>query len=276
VRRKRPKNTPLPSSVIGDIKKEVPQPQLAAIGALALAFNEVEANLDRLFFVVTGLEDHLQLEISTRIYGIDGKIEIISQGAKKILHEQDWLQLTEAMGKGFFGLQKTYRDLVMHARHINPATWVGVKVDRQADVYDFLLDEKTLKIAYDLVVVLRKEFDEVVALIYGLKQLNISGGPGKVHLEAKIAGHQVQYRHYRTERLRLPQMPKFPEEPEVRVAGFQAQQAQTAILNSWYLNQNWDPPPRRRVNPAIYDFSSGPIGPLTTREETRKKNENKD
>jgi hypothetical protein len=85
VKRQRPKATPIPSSIIGDLKKEVPQSTLAAIGALALAFNEAEANLDRLFFVATGLDESLQLEVSTRINGIDGKIEIISKGAKNFL-----------------------------------------------------------------------------------------------------------------------------------------------------------------------------------------------
>jgi hypothetical protein len=60
MKRQRQKNTPTPLSIIVDIKREVPQSQLASIGALALAFNEVEATLDRLFFITTSLEEHLQ------------------------------------------------------------------------------------------------------------------------------------------------------------------------------------------------------------------------
>lgn len=77
----RSKHTRKPTYRVVDIKKEIPERQLAAIGALALAFNEVEAALDRLFFVVTELTEPLQLEVSTRIGGLDGKRPITKKGA---------------------------------------------------------------------------------------------------------------------------------------------------------------------------------------------------
>jgi hypothetical protein len=102
MRRQRPKDAPRPSSVIGDLKKDLPQAQLAAIGALALSFNEAEANLDRLFSIVTNLEDHLQLEVSTRINGIDGIIAVISKGAEKILEKGDWETTDRGYGPRLF------------------------------------------------------------------------------------------------------------------------------------------------------------------------------
>jgi transposase-like protein len=94
MRKKRDKNTKKSDHRLGNIKEEVPEKQLSAIGALALAFNEVEANLDRLFFEVTGLDEHLQLEVSTRIGGIDGKLAIIKRGAEKILDNAEFVQLS--------------------------------------------------------------------------------------------------------------------------------------------------------------------------------------
>jgi hypothetical protein len=44
MRKKRDKNTKKSDHRLGNIKEEVPEKQLSAIGALALAFNEVEAN----------------------------------------------------------------------------------------------------------------------------------------------------------------------------------------------------------------------------------------
>jgi hypothetical protein len=61
MRQKRPKGTIKTEHDVIDIKAEIPIAQLAAIGALSLALNEVEATIDRLLFAVTGLDQHLQL-----------------------------------------------------------------------------------------------------------------------------------------------------------------------------------------------------------------------
>jgi len=115
----RSKRTQKPTYRVVDIKKEIPEKQLAAIGALALAFNEVEAALDRLFFVVTELTEPLQLEVSTRIGGLDGKRPITKKGAAQFLNAADLRQLAELLGDGVFGQLKDYRDGVIHARHVN-------------------------------------------------------------------------------------------------------------------------------------------------------------
>jgi hypothetical protein len=157
MRKKRDKNAKKSDHRLGNIKEEVPEKQLSAIGALALAFNEVEANLDRLFFEVTGLDEHLQLEVSTRIGGIDGKLAIIKRGAEKILDNAEFVQLSEMLGKGVFENLKIYRDCVIHARHLNVSTGVGVKVDRQAQVFDVLLSQNALDTAYILLAAQRSQ-----------------------------------------------------------------------------------------------------------------------
>lgn len=232
MRKKRDKDTKKSNHRIGDIKNEVPEKQLSAIGALALAFNEVEANLDRLFFEVTGLDEHLQLEVSTRIGGIDGKLAIIKRGAEKILDNAEWVQLTEMLGKGVFENLKTYRDCVIHARHLNVNTGVGVKVDRQAQVFDVLLRQDALDAAYILLAALRREIAEAIPLIHGMKLLKeiAADDPKRAPFESVTANHRAQFQRYRTERLSLPAIPEFPSESELRAADFQAKQFQIAAM----------------------------------------------
>jgi hypothetical protein len=39
--------------------------------------------------------EHIQLEVITKINGIDGRIAIIKRGAEKILCNAEWVQFTE-------------------------------------------------------------------------------------------------------------------------------------------------------------------------------------
>jgi hypothetical protein len=257
--KRRTKDTQTLSRRVVDIKNEIPESQLAAIGAMALAFNEAEAALDRLFFVVTGLTEALQLEISTRIGGLDGKIEIIKKGAVQFLDEPNLRLLQELLGDGAFGRLKDYRDGAIHVRHLNPSTGIGVKVDRKAQVFDYLVSEKVLNIAYNLLVAVQKELDEVVILAQGMKALKLlaAGDPNRAPLEAKITICHFQFQLYHNERLALPQLPEFPSESELRAADFQAQQALTAILTGWY-NQS-DTPITLRTSGALLDDLSTPV-----------------
>ena len=63
----------------GDIKKDLTEKQLAAIGALILAYNKLEDSIESMFGVVTGVKDQMFLEVSSRITSIDIKLEIIKQ-----------------------------------------------------------------------------------------------------------------------------------------------------------------------------------------------------
>ena len=265
-RRQSHKDTP---HTIIDIKNEIPQTQLAALGALALAFNETEAALDRLFFAVTALSDTLQLEVSTRIGGLDGKIEIIKKGGEQFLADPELHQLQEALGDGVFGTLKDYRDGAIHVRHLNPRTGVGTKVDRRARVFDYLIGETTLDVAYNLLIAVRKELDAVTTLVHGVRSLNSLSETdlNRSQLEVKLAAIRSQLQLCRTERLNLPQLPEFPAESELRQADLQANTAHTETLMKWYqqFSQPMQPQPARSL------WLSQTIGVLSPLKEGGKK-----
>ena len=225
-----------------DIKRDVPEAQLARIAAVALAYNDAEALIDQLFATVAALPDYLQLEISTRMYGMDAKIEIINIGARKILaSKKDSEAIVQAVGKAGFKKLKGYRDCIIHARHINTSTWVGIKIDRQAAVYDVLLNQKALEAAYDHLVALRKELEAADMLLNATKlfQNMELDDPERSPIESKVLETQALYRTHHKARLDLAPMPEFPAESELREAGFLLQAARQAAVMSWY--PSWQP-----------------------------------
>jgi hypothetical protein len=123
-------------------------------------------------------------------------------------------------------------------------------------VFDVLLSQDALDAAYILLAALRREIAEAIPLIHGMKLLKeiAADDPKRAPFESVTANHRAQFRRYRTERLSLPPLPKFPSESELRVADFQAKQAQTAILMSWY-NQ-WDTPPPLKASSALWNNQS--------------------
>jgi hypothetical protein len=68
----------------GDIRKDLTESQLAAIGSVALAYNEVEAVIDFLFVIALNLPATVAPEVSSRINGMDGKTEIIKSAMKEL------------------------------------------------------------------------------------------------------------------------------------------------------------------------------------------------
>jgi hypothetical protein len=245
-----------------DIKVEMSEKHLAAMGALVLAFNEAEAALDRLFFVVTQLPEAVQIEISTRI-GNAEKTNIIKKGCAEFFAQSELEQLQEVLGEGMFGTLKDYRDGVVHARHINAITGIGVKLDRSATVFNYLVRRDALDAAYDLLVVIRRELDEAIQLVEGAKAMKLLAPPdsNRLQLEAELMASRSRFGQCQKERRALPKIPEFPSEEELRVAELQAQQARTAELMSRY--QFWTfPQYRRQFSPALWNYIQNTPLPL--------------
>ncbi len=241
-----------PEAIALDIKRDIPQKQLAAIGALALAFNEVEATVDKLFFASTGLPEHLQLEISTRINGIDGTIEIIKEATKLYFSETEQRQLEDALGNNGFHLMKSYRDCVIHARHINFSTSIGIKVDRRARVSDVLVTQDALDAAFNVLDSLKWELFSAFMLVSALKAIKecAPADPKKSRLEAFAANYRAQFQANQRERQSLPPIPEFPSEPELREAENQFQKEKLKAAWDFARKINGLPPSEPPTFPA--------------------------
>src|SRR5215211_92995 len=111
---KRPQKKDRPKDVhsTGDIKRDLTEKQLAAIGAVTLAYNVLEDQIDALMFAVTGIPDWLFPEVSSRIHGLDGKTAIIQAAAGKAgLKPKDLQSFKDALGT--FGDFKKNRDAII-------------------------------------------------------------------------------------------------------------------------------------------------------------------
>jgi hypothetical protein len=207
--------------VTGDIRKDLSPKQLEEIGAIAIAYNDIEAIIHRMFADVTGIPQGLCLEVSTRINGIEGIIAIITIGTRLVgVQPDDQTQIEEMLGNGVFKLLKKYRDAVVHARVINAPFGIGERTDRQAKVSEVLLSLKALQALYRHLVALRDEIDSAARLVLEIKMF--SDGPqndqDRARLAAKKLRWSAQLRRDRTRRLSLPPIPEFPSESELNEA----------------------------------------------------------
>lgn len=219
-----------------DIKKIMTVSQLAAVGAMAMAFNEAEANLDELVFAATALPPDLQLEVVTRFRGIDDRIAVAKAGAKSILCSQDFEQLTLTLGDLGLGNLKVYRDCVVHARFVSGPVSIGIRLNKKSDIYDVLLDQGTLNKAYNLLVSLAKELWEAASLVHGMRALTMldSADPEREPLEARVQACQARFRASHTERLSLPPMPESISEPVLQEAAMQAHRETLETMLHWH------------------------------------------
>src|SRR4249920_3359014 len=84
----------------GSVRHDLDADQLKGVGAVAMAYNELEAFVDTIFVVITGLGEQLGLEVGTRINGVEGKVAIIKAAAKMLeMRPEDLTQFQVALGE---------------------------------------------------------------------------------------------------------------------------------------------------------------------------------
>lgn len=214
-----------------EIKIKIPERQLAGIGAVALAFNELEATIEQIFFVLANLSADIQFEISTKIGTIE-KIDIIKLAAKPYLRKKEQEALAHSLGAEGFGLLKSYRDGVIHVRHLSPVTGVGLELDKKANAFDLLVRQDALDAAYDHLVILNQELLATRELFLAINVLNRreAADPDRPLFEQSIvtARHLIQSR--KSERRSIPPIPKIPSETELRDAESQHQLSDLAMM----------------------------------------------
>lgn len=201
----------------GNPRTDFTPAQLEWIGAVAMNYNEAEHLIDTAFFRVIKLPHPLRQEVSTRINGIDGKIEIIQAGAKSFgADAKACTEIAVSLGKAGFKLIKSYRDAVVHARAHNSPKGVGIRLDRRAELFEVLLTVDALKALYEHTTTLRAELSEINQLLLYASQLPaMANAQGKEQLAELISTATAQLRTHRNWRLSLQQLPKFPSESEL-------------------------------------------------------------
>lgn len=204
-----------------NVKENLSVVQLAAIGAVAIAWNEMELFVNYSLCVSAWMPWPLVLEVSTRINGLEGQIAIIREAMK--LHSRMGLIDDEAashIGKSLNAVvdYKKYRDAVIHARVLDSEHGIGELIRRQGKQEEVLLTVEALDALYNRLTLLRDELVLAFLIfqtIYRSQPSNVSGGgqTNKQSLAQAIQAYMVQYRLHQQDRQSLPPLPEFPDLP---------------------------------------------------------------
>jgi len=239
----------------GDIKKDLTEEQLAAIGALILAYNKLEDSIESMFGVVTGLKDQLFLEVSSRITSVDIKIDIIKQGAKHLgVDPKDQECLAEVLGESGFKRLKKLRDAVAHSKLINASVGVGLLFEKQAKINEVLLSQSALDILYEHIIEMKFELQCATSVLIFAEIIKTrdAADPERVSCEAGKVRNSERFQRYRSRQRSLRPIPEFPSESEFQAARILYQQAQQAERMGW---------PSQERNNALLDTYYPPEQP---------------
>ena len=217
----------------GNIRRDLTKGQRASLGEAAIAFNEAEAVLDLLLVFVLRLGQPLGAEVTSRINGLDGKVEIAKAGMQNLQAHKDVQTLLSAtLGEAGFSLLKRYRDGVIHAYGLDVPTGTARTSTKRGKAYEILMTEKALKGLYQRLVLVRNELWEACTIASTLSKLQLTTliihnaaaihAPAFVHWrptikrsERDIRAALVRYRRHQNRRLSLPLLPEFPAESQL-------------------------------------------------------------
>ena len=260
-----------------DIKKIIKPEQLAAIGALALAFNELEGTIERLFFTATELSDQLQFEISAKMGGSTYRMVIVKIAAQALLTGQEMDLLTNCLNDGERGFEtlQDCRNGVVHVRNLNSVTNVGTTPKNNGDVVGRLVRMDLLESAYNLIVAINNQLQATHFLLDAIKKLNACKGddPEKAQREEAVKACRQSFLDSHNARQALPKLPKFPSESELQAAKIKHDQ-EFLLSISQAVHQQWDIPPHFQqtyLSPAVRNTLGIQSTPLPLSEAQKKK-----
>jgi len=217
MKRRQPTSETLAGASTEDIKKDFSNEQLAGIGAVAMAWNEVEYLLDIMLYSALALPSAHWLDVVTRINGIEGKLEILRQfiARNRRIAADAAAVMKQSMDDA--GLYKTFRDAVVHARVFNAPAGIGQRIERQAKISQVILTREALDGFYDRLVLLRREFQGILAVFDILRAFRVTRSspalidPRTTQSLPTAQAWMVQVQAHQSQRLFLPPLPKFPD-----------------------------------------------------------------
>ena len=199
-------------SKTNDVKRDLSSAQLQAVGAVAIAWNEVEFLLDCMLYSGLHLSAISWLDIVTRI-GLDAKIDLIA-AAKETSNISD--NISAAIQRSIHALKalKDLRHSVIHARVFDASRGIGENIRRGAKISQVLLTEQALNGLYERLAFLRVEMQQVIAIVDLVRTSGFAVRAPK-GADAAAAIPEVKRRlellqEFQAKRLALPGMPAFP------------------------------------------------------------------
>ncbi len=198
-----------------DVRKDFSAEQLAGIGAVAMAWNEVEYLLDVMLYSALALPPLHWLDVVTRINGIEGKLELLRQCVARNRRIPAEARSIMKQSLDDAALYKTYRNAVIHARIYNFQSGIGQRIERQAKISQVMLMKAALDGFYDRLAMLRQELRGILA-IFDILRCSQALHPvpvdlRKVQFSPEAQAWISQVHTHQSQRQCLPPLPKFPD-----------------------------------------------------------------
>jgi hypothetical protein len=201
-----------------DVRESLTRNQLETIGAIAIAYNEMEAALDQLLTLCLDYGGD-SYEVTSRINGTEGKVAIIE--ASNIATSKLPAEWREVLANTLSGFKtfKTYRDGVVHARNPDVHTNIGRSRVRQGAHTEVLLSEPALEWLYQQISHVRYEFDALWTAFLSFHpatQKTNADRQQEEHRAQSLQAALAQCQGHQHHRQSLGPPAKFPDEEEIQ------------------------------------------------------------
>jgi hypothetical protein len=202
-----------------DIRKAYTTEQLAEIGAVALIWNQIETMVDFLLLIVLHIPVGSWLDVTKRINGMDGKVEILRRYSDRNRIFTEEAKQCIKISLDAIGEYKGYRDAIVHSVPFDVDRGIAQTIGSRAKITQVLVRIDALTSLFERMKMLLRELQEIDLLIR-------CGDPegaqaiygGKVPdpelqrrtKDVPLVTHSVKV--FQQSRLSLPPLPEFPDE----------------------------------------------------------------
>lgn len=189
---------------------------LIGIGAVSLAWNNLEQGINFAVPVVLCIEFEDWLQVTSRINGFDGKIAIIKHAAKSFSHikPKAYLALCETLNR--IEEYKKYRDGVIHANITDPSSPVAPTHAQRGAEFETLITPEALLALYNHIQCVAAELNEIIGVFVEASINRRDRGRtanSEQPNEARIQSYVARLQSNQNRRNALPPLPRFPDEP---------------------------------------------------------------
>lgn len=213
------------------IKEKLSQEQLSGVGAVILAFTEAEVFIDIILAHSVGIREEA-LHVTTRINGLEAKIDIIAASLEHILKDEPSKRsVQETLGNNGFKFLRKKRDEIAHARLIDKSSSLAITKPQKGKFIKTLLSKEFLDGVYDRLCIMRLELQHIASIClinsslrenerfikhfdaeHGTNYWKETHETNRPLAEQRSQNHFSQLHSCRNQRLSLPPLPKLPEE----------------------------------------------------------------
>jgi hypothetical protein len=193
-----------------DPLRDLPQRQLALIGAINVIWTRIERRIDWAMCLALNVPHGLHVDVASRINGFDGKVALIKRGAERHLKlpQESMDLLAESLGA--IEKYKRYRDGIIHAHLIEANADVADSAQRRGMVDEVLISETALHLLCERLQWIEQESGDILLILNYYLEMNVRGRPDIAQL-IQVGIPRAQ--EHQKRRQSAPPLPTFPEEP---------------------------------------------------------------